>query len=91
VSWNSHLGAFLAVHSVIFSDQVVFHRAPRPEGPWSAPQLLFVGRHPPEGNNYAAREHPELASEGGRTLFVTYAHPLGGFHGDVRVARPRLP
>ena len=91
VSWNAHLAAYLAVHSAIFSDDVVFHTAPHPEGPWSDAAPLFVGAHHTGTTNYAAKEHPELATTGGRGLFVTYAHPLGGFDEDVRVATPTLP
>jgi hypothetical protein len=90
VSWNAQRGAYLAVHSVIFSDAVVFHTAPHPEGPWTAAKPLFVGARHAGTNNYAAREHPELVAADGR-LFVTYAHPLGGFDEDVRVATPTLP
>jgi hypothetical protein len=91
VSWNPHLGSYLAVHSNIFSDEVVFHTAPQPQGPWSAPRSLFVGLRRAGTHNYAAREHPALASEGGRQLVVSYAHPLGGFDGEVRLATPTLP
>jgi hypothetical protein len=91
VSWNDHLGAYLAVASAIFSNEVVFHTAPRPEGPWSQAQPLFTGASHAGVTNYAAKEHPDLATDGGRTLFVTYAHPLGGFDEDLRVATPALP
>ena len=91
VSWNARLGAYLAVHSVIFSDEIVFHTAPRPEGPWTEARPLLTGAHHAGTNDYAAREHPELSTDGGRALFVTYAHPLGGFDEDVRVAAPTLP
>jgi Domain of unknown function (DUF4185) len=91
VSWNDHAGAFIAVHSAIFSDDVVLHTAPRPEGPWTDARPLLVGAHHAGTTNYAAKEHPELATDGGRTLFVTYAHPLGGFDEAVRVATPALP
>jgi hypothetical protein len=91
VSWNAHLGAYLAVHSVIFADDVVFHTAPRPEGPWTGARHLFVGAHVDGTNDYAGKEHPELATDGGRGLVVTYAHPEGGFDEDVRVATPTLP
>jgi hypothetical protein len=91
VSWNDHLGAYLCVHSAIFSDDVVFHTAPRPEGPWTDARPLFVGAHHAGTTNYSAKEHPELATDGGRGLVVTYAHPLGGFDEDVRVATPSLP
>jgi hypothetical protein len=91
VSWNDHLGAYLAVHSAIFSNDVVFHTAPGPEGPWTGAAPLFTGEGHAGVSNYAGKEHPELATDGGRGLFVTYAHPLGGFDEDVRVATPTLP
>jgi hypothetical protein len=91
VSWNPYLNSYLAVHSGIFSDQVVFHTAPQPQGPWSAARPLFVGRRLAGTHNYAAREHPALATDGGRSLVVSYAHPLGGYQGEVRLATPTLP
>ena len=91
VSWNAHTGTYLAVHSAIFSDEIVFHTAPRPEGPWTDARPLMVGAHHAGTNDYAGREHPELATDGGRGLVVTYAHPLGGYDEDVRVATPTLP
>jgi hypothetical protein len=91
VSWNAHTGTYLAVHSAIFSDEIVFHTAPRPQGPWTDARSLMVGAHHADTNDYAGREHPELATDGGRGLVVTYAHPLGGYDEDVRVATPTLP
>ena len=91
VSWNAHTGAYLAVHSAIFSDDVVFHTAPRPEGPWTDARPLFAGARAPGTNDYAGKEHPELATDGGRGLVVTYAHPLGTYDEEVRLATPTLP
>jgi hypothetical protein len=81
----------LAVYSGIFSNDVWWRSAPRPEGPWSAAQRLFSAIAPPADNDYAAKEHPELAADGGRSLVVSYARPLGGFDGEVRLALVRLP
>lgn len=95
VSFNDHLGSFLAVHSVPLSNEVVFHTAPRPEGPWSPARHLFVGRHAdsPDARdiNYAAKEHPQFARDGGRTLVVGYANPAEAFGGAIRLALVPLP
>jgi hypothetical protein len=85
------VGGYLAVYSGIFADRVYWRRAPRPEGPWSEATALFDGLRSAGGNDYAAKEHPELAGDGGRALVVGYARPLGGFDGEVRLAAPRLP
>jgi hypothetical protein len=91
VSFNAHRQAFLAVYSGIFSDDVWCRAAPRPEGPWSDPQELFVALAPSSGNDYAGKEHPELASDAGRTIVVSYARATGDFQGEVRLASVTLP
>jgi hypothetical protein len=92
ISYNAWLGGYLAVHSGPFSNDVLMRTAPRPEGPWSAPIVAVKGIAPPQGgNDYAGKEHPELASDGGRIVVVSYAHPTGGFlAGEVRVAEVTL-
>jgi hypothetical protein len=91
VSFNGHLNRFLAVYSGMFSNDVVYRTAPRPEGPWSDAQRLFTAMAPPADNDYAAKEHPESSPDNGRTLIVGYARPLGGFDGEVRLASIALP
>jgi len=91
VSFNSYLGQFLAVYSGIFSNDIRWRSAPHPEGPWSKDRLLFATTPPPSGNNYAGKEHPELAADGGRTIVVSYARPTGTFTGDVRLASVTFP
>lgn len=95
VSWNPHLGRFLAVHSEVFGNAILLHTAPRPEGPWTAPIRIEAGLHPifPPGkglNNYAAKEHPELSPDGGKTIIVSYAHPLSELRGEIRLLEVRL-
>jgi hypothetical protein len=78
VSWNEHLGAYLAVHSLNTTRKVVGRTAPRPWGPWSEPGVLFRADVKPQRPKryptlvYAGKEHPELAAAGGRVLYVTY-------------------
>ncbi len=91
VSFNAYLGQFLAVYSGIFSNGVRGRTSPRPEGPWSEERLLFEALAPPSGNDYAGKEHPELATDGGRTVVVSYAHATGTFTGDVRLCSVTFP
>jgi hypothetical protein len=78
VSFNAHLGSFLAVHSYLLSGDIVGRTAPDPWGPWSEPVVLWHVEpvrarplpYPPLV--YAGKEHPELSREGGRVLYLTY-------------------
>jgi hypothetical protein len=78
VSFNRHLGCYLAVHSLGLSGEIVGRTADSPWGPWSAPSLLWRVR--PSGEHtlpyprliYAGKEHPGLSREGGRILYITY-------------------
>ncbi len=79
VAWNPWLGCWLAVHSLDLSGQIVARTAPDPWGPWSEPTLLWQCRQgkldytPPYAPQiYAGKEHPELAGENGRILYLTY-------------------
>ena len=87
VSWNPWLHRYLAVYLAGYSNEVLMRTAERPEGPWSAPVVAFRGVPPAaRGVNYGAFEHPELSSDGGRDLVVTYFHPLGPLQGEIRVS-----
>ncbi|MHB8750749.1 MAG: DUF4185 domain-containing protein [Aggregatilineales bacterium] len=86
VSYNSYLNHYLAVYSEILSSRVVMRLAPAPEGPWSDPIPLFNGLSAAKGAwDYAGLEHPELATNGGQTIVVSYYHLLGGFSGELRL------
>ena len=91
VSMNAHLGAYLAVYSGIFSNDVWMRTAPRPEGPWSDAGKLFTAIAPTSGNDYAGKEHPELAEDDGAGIVVSTARPTGNLRGEVRLARVELP
>lgn len=73
VAWNRFLGGWLAVHSVGLSERIQLSLAPHPWGPYhsiaeiAAPHRVFG-----KGFCYAGKEHPELAEEGGRVIYVTY-------------------
>lgn len=79
VSWNEYLGCYLAVHSLELTGKIVARTAPHPWGPWSEPVLLWTVvpprldyKIPYEHLIYAGKEHPELAEENGRILYLTY-------------------
>jgi hypothetical protein len=76
VSFNSHLGAYLAVHSLDLSGKIVARTAPKPWGPWSEPVTLWTVKkdHPFPYLQliYAGKEHPELSGDNGRRIYLTY-------------------
>ena len=76
VSYNDHLEGYLCVHSMYLAGPQVMRTAPAPWGPWSAPTTFWTVEAGPEKQYpviaYAAKEHPELARDGGRILYVTF-------------------
>ena len=76
VSFNPHLGAYLAVHSLDLTGKIVGRTAPRPWGPWSDPITLWTVRKPHPFPYlqliYAGKEHSELSGENGRRIYLTY-------------------
>ncbi|MBC7188021.1 MAG: DUF4185 domain-containing protein [Calditrichaeota bacterium] len=79
VSYNAYLGCYLAVHSWETTGKLVARTAPCPWGPWSQPQLLWTARVPLRNPLvyggplvYAGKEHPELAREQGRVIYLTF-------------------
>ncbi len=86
VSYNAYLRTYVAVHSEALSNRVVLQTAPALEGPWSTPIIGFTGLTPAKDSvDYAAIEHPELSTNGGQTIVITYYHPLGSLKGELRL------
>lgn len=72
-SYNEHLGCYTAIHCRLRENEIVLRTAPEMVGPWSDMETIFR----PEKQDaadlfYAAKEHPELAREKGRIIYVTY-------------------
>jgi len=73
VSYNRYLGGYLAVQSVGVEERLRLSLAPHPWGPYrtfaeiGAPHQAFA-----KSFCYAGKEHPELAEDGGRIVYVTY-------------------
>jgi len=78
VSFNRYLGRYLAVHSLDLTGVIVGRTAPAPWGPWSDPVELWPVQprlQPPSPYPpliYAGKEHPEIAADGGRKIYLTY-------------------
>ncbi|HEX6962456.1 MAG TPA: DUF4185 domain-containing protein [Lacipirellula sp.] len=74
-AYNPHLKRHLAIHALGRDGQIVMRTAPRRTGPWSEPQVIYdVKRRKPTDMVYAAKEHPELARDGGRRMYVTFVN-----------------
>jgi hypothetical protein len=87
VSWNPHLDQYIATYVPGGSQNVVMRTAPELTGPWTRAATTLITRVPaPGSDNYSAKEHLELSSDGGRTLVVTYARGTGFLSGEVRAA-----
>jgi Domain of unknown function (DUF4185) len=73
VSWNDYLGGYLAVHQVGITEQIQLCLAKDPWGPYE-PIGDIYGRHKAfaKGFCYDGAEHPELAEEKGRIIYVTF-------------------
>lgn len=76
VSYNEHLGGYLAVHSFNTEGRQVGRTAPTPWGPWSEPVTLWTVEAAPDKKYpvaaYAGKEHPSLSEDGGRVIYLTY-------------------
>jgi len=72
-SFNAYLGKYVAFHSLHRENKIVLRTAERIVGPWSESQVVYRPAKTRDTDLiYAAKEHPELAREGGRVLYVTF-------------------
>jgi hypothetical protein len=87
VQWNDYLGKYLAVFTTHpFNGGIAIETADRPEGPWSNRRDIYKGLTPyGDGRNFGAIAHPEFARENGRKQYITYGHPSGFLHDDIRL------
>lgn len=79
VSFNNYLNRHLAIYSREDTCDIEAHTAETPWGPWSEPSVLYTAkvglRNPLVYGGpivYAGKEHPELALQNGKTIYVTY-------------------
>jgi hypothetical protein len=74
-AYNSYLRKYVAFHSFHRENKIVMRTAEKRTGPWSDPQLAYRPERIEDADLiYAAKEHPELAREGGRVLYVTFVN-----------------
>jgi hypothetical protein len=74
-SYNAHLGRHVAIHALGRAGKIVMRTAAERTGPWSEPTVLYEApRKAATDYIYAAKEHPELAADGGRRIYVTYVN-----------------
>jgi hypothetical protein len=83
VYFNAHVGQWMVIYSVPFSNDVAYRTAPQLTGPWSDQSKLFTADVAGAKNNaYDAHIHPELSDGTGTELFVTYSRSNGTLFGD---------
>jgi Domain of unknown function (DUF4185) len=74
-AYNRHLKKHVAFHSLHRENKIVMRTAPSIVGPWSKPQIVY---RPDKVKDteliYAVKEHPELASNDGKIVYVTYVN-----------------
>jgi hypothetical protein len=80
VSFNSYLGCYLVILSWETKGQIVGRAAPHPQDSWNNSVFLWISkvplRNPLVYNRpvvYAGKEHPELARENGKIIYLTCA------------------
>jgi hypothetical protein len=72
---NGHLRMHVAFHSLHRENKIVMRTAPRITGPWSDPFVVYRPEKIADKDLiYATKEHPELARENGRVLYVTFVN-----------------
>jgi hypothetical protein len=73
VAYNKYLGGYLAVHQKDTSEQIRFCIAKEPWGPYQTIGEI-AARHKAFAKSfcYDGAEHPELAEENGRIVYVTF-------------------
>ena len=96
ISYNAHLGRYLAVNCELVSSTILLRTAPSIEGPWSeSVEIAADGTSilPPTNSsqyNYLCVEHPELSAADGTSIVIGFSRPTAPFQGDVRLARVTL-
>ena len=75
VSYNRHIGSYIAIHSLLRENKIVLRTAPQITGPWSEPEIVFRPEKIKKSDLiYAAKEHCELSGENGRIIYVTFVN-----------------
>jgi hypothetical protein len=76
-AYNAHLGQYIAVHTLLTDNKIVVRTAPKITGPWSDAQVVYLPKREQEKENfYAGKEHPELARENGKIIYITFVNTV---------------
>jgi hypothetical protein len=74
-AYNSYLRRHVAIHSLHREHKILMRTAPRITGPWDDGEIVFRPERIADGDLiYAAKEHPELARDGGRLMYITFVN-----------------
>ncbi|MEX2310520.1 MAG: DUF4185 domain-containing protein [Pirellulales bacterium] len=74
-AYNPYLQKHVAFHTLHRENKIVMRTAPRIIGPWSDGEIVYRPERIKEADLiYAAKEHPELAREDGRVMYVTFVN-----------------
>jgi hypothetical protein len=74
-AYNPHLLRHVAIHSLHREHKIVMRTAPKITGPWSGGEIVFRPERIADGDLiYAVKEHPELARDGGRVMYITFVN-----------------
>lgn len=85
-SYNKYHGLYIHIFDKFANDGLYIQFAQHPEGPWSQTQKIYNTIAPEHDNNYLMVEHPELAKENGKIIYISYHRPLPAFlAGEIRL------
>jgi hypothetical protein len=74
-AYNPYLRKYVAYHSLHRENKIVMRTTEKLEGPWSEAKVVFRPERISDTDLiYAAKEHPEIAREGGRVQYVSYVN-----------------
>lgn len=74
-AYNPYLRKYVAYHSLHRENKIVMRTAGKLDGPWSEAKVIYRPKQISDTDLiYAAKEHPELAREGGRVQYVSFVN-----------------
>lgn len=99
VAFNPYLGKYLSIGQrpgeIFFPNgteqYLTIQTADAPEGPWSDVLDIPVGQSANSGPNYHFLEHAELAMQRGKTILVSYFHPVNAVQARIFLLRITFP
>jgi len=92
VFYSEYLARYVAIYSQPLSNRVMMRTARQPQGPWSQAIELFEAKETssPTGWVYDALAHPELSTDNGRSIYVTYSRHTARFQTEIRLVEVKV-